>query len=168
MWRFMEYIIENIMFLSACIVVTMFIIYYFDIMCCCWLYSFTTVSTAAATCCLLAIPEVLRLTILRSFRDSRNQSKAWPLCEGILARIGWMDYDGSGSCWPVAVKVFCFGHEPNPKNDYRNCCCRCVIQLINIRIAQKRKKADWVGLILRGNIPLNLVIGERIERLERR
>jgi hypothetical protein len=85
-----------------------------------WLYSFTTVSTAAVPCCLLANPEVLRLTTLRLFRDSKNQSEAWPLYEGISVTTGWMDCDGSGSCQLVAVKVLCFGHEPKDTNDYKH------------------------------------------------
>jgi len=61
---------------------------------------------------LLAITEILRSTTLRSFSDSSKQSNARSFYEGLSSRTGWMDYDGIGSCLSVAVKVFCFGHEP--------------------------------------------------------
>jgi len=107
-WRFVEYILKNVLLFSGYLVFTVFVICYFENICFCWLYSLTIFSTATAPCCFLAIPERIRPTNLRPFSDLSKQSKAWPLYGGISARTGWVDYDGIGSCWPVAVKVFFF------------------------------------------------------------
>jgi len=40
-WRFMLYILNNVLLFSGYLVFTMFIVYYFEKICCCWLYRFT-------------------------------------------------------------------------------------------------------------------------------